>query len=162
MNNWKDYIDHKFDPTDEFIFTTEADSTSLTIKHKKTGTTFYFYWPTEDWLEISDIQYRNDKTMGWSGEYNRDCKFSNEEVKFLDGFLYPAFESGWMSKDIYLFNKHWKSQIYFNHDKSGLSFSYFSSALGCLSFILFPVSWLLELLFGYAKTVTIDPVNKYM
>lgn len=162
MDNWKDYIDKKFVPADQFSFETEKDSPSLTVKHNKTGTSFYFFWPTEDWKEISDIQYHNPRTKGWSGEYNRVSKFNDEEVKILDSFLAPAFETGWVSSDIYLFDKHWKSKVYFNPDKTGTPFQYFSSELGCLSFILFPIFWLLAFLFGSTKTVTIDPVKKHL
>lgn len=162
MDNWKDYIDKKIIPADQFSFDTDSSDMTIIVTHKMTGTQFYFYGLANDPKELHDIQYHNNKTRGWSGEYQGPILFSTDEAKHVDNFLNPAFETGWVSQDTFLFGKHWKSKVYFNLNKTGTPFGYFSSELGCLSFIMFPIFWLLALLFGSTKTVIIDPVKKYL
>ncbi|MBX3164090.1 MAG: hypothetical protein KF900_06375 [Bacteroidetes bacterium] len=162
MDNWKDYIENKFVPKDLFTFTIDECDMTMTVTHKQSGTRFDFYFDGSDWTTLYDVHFSNDNTKGWSGEYQGSIKFSLNEVKIIDNYLSPAFDTGWVSKDIFLFDKHWKSKVYFNLDKTGAPFVYFSSELGCLSLILFPVFWTLGLLFGTTKTVTIYPVKKYL
>ncbi|MES2141200.1 MAG: hypothetical protein V4511_15945 [Bacteroidota bacterium] len=161
MENWKKYIDNKFIPKEQFTFTTEDISNTLTIKHIATGTSISFIWPSEDWKQINDIHYYNDKTKGWSGEYNGDISFNDENIKLVDNFLAPVFEMGWVSKDIFIFGRHWKSKVYFNLNMTGQPFHYYSSDLGCLSVILFPLFALIAFIFGRKEIVYVDPFKKY-
>ena len=162
MGNWKDYIENKFVPKDHFTFKTDEWSMTTTVTHKQSGTRFDFYFDGNDWSTLHDVHFSNNKAEGWSGEYQGSIKFSSDEVKKMDNYLLPAIDTGWVSKDIFLFGKHWKSKVYFNLDRTGTPFVYFSSELGCLSLILFPVFWTLGLLFGTTKTVSINPIKKYL
>jgi len=164
MNNWKEYIDKITVPRQDFSFDTEEVSNTLIITHNKTQTKLYFIWPTENWAKLGDIQFHNARTEGWSGEFYGDLIFSNDTVKQVDRFLEPAFTTGWTSKDIYLFGRHFKSEVAWNLQNTGKKFYYFSSETGCLSLILFPVFYAFSLLakigiIGSVKTIKIDPIN---
>lgn len=161
MENWKDYIDQKFQPKQDFDFKTEEDSNTLTVTHLLSGTSFIFFWPSHDWSEIHDVQFHNNQTEGWSGEYNGHLPFSPENTQKVDVFLNPAIETGWMSKDVYLFGKHFTSVVSFNGKPTRNKFRYYSSNLGCLSFILLPIFQLLASTIGKAVTVSIRPVSCY-
>lgn len=158
MDNWRDYIDFKFTPKEEFTFKIEYANT-ISIKHIKTGTTFTFWAETQDWYNLADVQYYNDKAIGFSGEFNEVLPFKPEKIIHVDNFLKPAFETGWVSKDIFLFEKHWKSKVYFNPNMRGKGFHYYSSRLGCLSIILFPLFSIFAFFFGQKKVVIISPVK---
>lgn len=160
MENWKIYIDNKFIPKEEFTFTTEDISNTLIIKHNETRTYISFIWPSDDWKKINDIQYYNDNTKGWSGEYNGDIEFSEENIIRVDNYLAPVFETGWSSKDIFIFGGHWKSIVYFNLNMTGQPFHYYSSDLGCLSVILFPLFALIAFILGQKKIVYVAPFRK--
>ena len=160
VDNWKDYINTKFTPVEDFNFETEDISNTLRISHKGTGTYFAFIWPSEDWKTFSDLQFYNDKTDGWSGEFGSAGEFSEKEIEQVEKFLEPAFKTGWASKDVYAFGKHWKSEVYWNQDMNGTKFHYYSSDLGCVSVFLLPVSPLLTL-FGQNRVVKVDSVEKY-
>jgi hypothetical protein len=50
MNNWKDYIDQKFIPKEEFEFENKIWKKGIyvLITHKRTGTWFKIYDPTDE------------------------------------------------------------------------------------------------------------------
>jgi hypothetical protein len=104
-----------------------------------------FIWPDDDWKKVSDIQYWNKKTEGWSGEFG-DVKFNEENKAKVDKFLDSVFETGWSSKDIYLFGKHYKSIVFDRPNLKGHKFTYWSSNYGCLALILFPIFLIIGLL----------------
>ena len=161
MTNWKDYIDNKFIPTSDFVFTPDKDSTSLTIKHNRTGTSVFFLWPTDNWDKIEDVQFFNDKTRGWSGE-NGSFDFSDKDRDRIEKLLEPVFKTGWLSRDIYLFGHHFKSIVHFDNKAKGLGFHYYSSDLGCASIILFPILTILAGLIrimGLTERKFIEPIN---
>ncbi len=156
MQTWRDYITRKFVPTDQFVFISTPDS--LVIKHNKSGTSFSFYPKTSEWKTLADVQYHNEKTKGWSGEY-KEAEYNTKELELLDSFLAPAFEDGWISQDIYIGKKHWKSIVYYNPNMVGPKFEYYSSAHGFLSVLLFPIYYFWALLFGQKRLIKISPVN---
>lgn len=124
-----------------------------------------FIWPDDQWKKVSDIQYWNKKTEGWSGEFG-DVQFNEENKKKVDEFLDSVFETGWSSKDIYLFGKHYKSIVYDRPNLKGNTFTYWSSNYGCLAFILFPIFIIIGLLIrlrilGRTEKVEIEPIRKY-
>jgi len=162
VTNWKDYIDKKFIPTVDFEFVTDKDSSSLTIKHKRTGTSVFFLWPTDSWDKIEDIQFFNDKTKGWSGE-NGPFEFNETGILKVDNLLEPVFNTGWTSRDIFLFGHHFKSIVHFDKDKKGIGFHYYSSDMGCVSILLFPILTILaglKRLTGMTDIKNIEPINK--
>lgn len=156
MENWKEYINYKFQPKEDFVFETIEDSTTLKITHPLSGHSFFFYWLSDDGLSFTDLQFHNDKTEGWSGECG-DMYFSPEAIQKVDEFLRPAFETGWKSRDVYLFGRHFKSTVTFS-EKRGDKFIYYSGD-GCLPLLLWPLYWLLELFYGNTQRVL--PISSY-
>lgn len=157
-NFWNEYLKLKFSSS-QFTEVTDDMPISLRFKHKPTGTSFIFYWGPQG--ELVDVQYYNDNTDGWSGESGSFEQTDKKVCEFLDVFLNPAFETGWVSKDTYLFGVHWKSKVYFNPEMKGQPFHYYSSRLGCGSIIFFPLFSILAPLIGKTKTIHIEPVQKY-
>ena len=157
MQNWKDYIDEKFAKTDDFDWKNDTDC--LTITHKLTKTSFWFYLDSENWNNLADVQFTNERTRGWSGDY-KASDFSQKEVELLDNFLKPAIEIGWISKDTYIGKKHWKSIVYFNSEMKGIPFKYYSSDNGILSTFLLPITAIIALVLGTKKIVRIPPTDK--
>ena len=156
MQNWKDYIDKKFGKTDEFEW--KNNTGCLAITHKPTKTSFWFYLDSANWNNLDDVQFTNEKTRGWSGEY-KSTQFSLHEAELLDSFLQPAIESGWTSKDTYIGKRHWRSMVYFNREMKGTPFKYYSSDTGILSTLLFPITSILAIVLGTTKIVQIAPTH---
>lgn len=159
MTSWKEYIENKFQPRNEFLFSNNDLPEMLTITHNSSQTYFTFLFMFDDWNRVIDIQFHNIKTQGWSGEFQGDFTYDKDTSQRVDNFLSPAFETGWTSKDIFLFGKHFKSVVYWNLTQTGSTFKSYSSDLGCLSLILFPFFELLCLLIGEVKIVKIEPIN---
>jgi hypothetical protein len=161
--NWKDYIDQKFQPADEFEINRQQDSPSLDIKHIRTGNIVSFINPKSDWKTVADIQYWNHKTKGWSGEFG-ETEFDEENKNYVDDFLIPVFETGWSSKDIYLFGKFYKSEVFDRPNLKGRKFGYWGDGFGCILLILFPLFIAIELLImtpllGKAEIIEIEPIK---
>ena len=156
MQNWKEYIEWRFRKKDGFEFTMHKDY--ILIADTKSKTNFHFYTDSLAWNSLSDVQFHNDMTRGWSGEY-KAAKFNQQEIELLESFLKPAFETGWISKDIFISRKHWKSTVYFNNEMTGSPFIYYSSETGILSKLFFPLTSLIVKLFGTIKTVKVPPVG---
>ncbi len=159
MQTWKDYIYNKFIPANHFEFT-DRDLTSITIYHPPTGTSFYFYATKENWHELANVQYHNEKTKGWSGDYADNIPLNDEEIRKLNDFLKAPFETGWISEDIFVGGKHWKSKTYFAPTMSDTPFEYYSSELGYFSTILFPLYVLWAFIAGQKRVVKIEAVSK--
>lgn len=157
-NTWTYYITEKF-ASDDFTHQYDNLPLSFGIYHKKTGTSIIFYWKPGDKI-ISDIQFYNNKTEGWSGEFGQTGEFCEKEKERVDLFLKPVLETGWISKDTYLFGKHWRSKVYFDNRTKSRPFYYYSSDLGCLSVLGFPVFAVLAIIVGQSKTVNIPPINQ--
>ena len=160
MENWKDYIENKFAPKEQFTFATEEHSNSLTATHFLTGNSVRFFWPTNDWLMISDDQFFNDATNGWSGEY-KEITFSEKEITALDNYLAPVFENGWLIKDTYFFGKYWKSKVYLKSGTTKKTISYYTANFNLSSILLFPLYEPLANLLGQKKTVRIEAIKNY-
>jgi len=163
VDNWKDYIDQRFQPAEEFDIKGQEYAPTLDIKHKRTGTVVSFIYPEDDWKTVSDIQYWNDKTRGWSGEFGK-TEFDEENKKHVDDFLIPVFETGWSSKDIYLFGKFYKSEVFDRPNLKGRKFRYWGDGFGCILLILFPLLLLVELLImtpflGKSEIIEIEPIK---
>jgi hypothetical protein len=158
MTSWIRYINEKFVPQAEFTFKKEQRD-CLNIIHNKSGTSFHFYLSADE-EELFEVQYGNLNTKGWSGEFERNAKFSFEECKVVDAFLKPAFETGWISEDTYISKRHWKSTVYFNLNRTGAPFKYYSAEKGCLSLLLFPIFELYAEMFGIRRIIIVDPVRK--
>lgn len=164
IENWKEYIDQKFQPLEDFEIKEQEDSSTIDLKHIRTGTIVSFIWPDDEWKRVSDIQYWNKKTQGWSGEFG-DVEFNEENRKKVDKFLDSVFETGWSSKDIYLFGKHYKSIVFDQPNFEGHKFTFWSSYFGCLTLIFFPLFLVFGLLIrigilGKVKKIEIQPIKK--
>ena len=136
----------------------------MDLKHIRTGTIVSFIWPDDEWKKVADIQYWNKNTEGWSGEFG-DVEFNEENKEKVDEFLDSVFETGWSSKDIYLFGKHYKSIVFDRPNLKGHKFTYWSSNFGCLALILFPIFLIIGLLIrigilGRIETIEIEAINK--
>ena len=158
MNNWKHYIENKFSKQD-FSISIDETSKTLTIIHCLSETTFIFLGISDDWSIISDIQFHNKRTEGWSGEFNKVLKYNKNTELQVDSFLRPVFETGWTSKDIFLFGKHFKSIVWWNLEQTGLKFKYYSSEQGCVSVIFLPIFEILSLFIGQIKIIKIAPIH---
>ena len=97
MDNWKEYIECKFQPKDQFTFVenTGKDKSMqyFSVTHKLTGTSFWFYDPSEDWTMLGDIHFYNEHTQGWSGEF-RPIKVEDNNEVLVDKFLELPFNIG--------------------------------------------------------------------
>lgn len=83
--------------------------------------------------------------------------FSPEAIQKVDEFLRPAFETGWISRDVYLFGRHLKSTVTFSEER-GDKFIYYSDDAH-LSFFLCPLYWLIALFYRHTKSIL--PVSSY-
>lgn len=163
IHNWKEYIDAKFVPREDFRFETVEDSSSLTVSHSKTTNVVFFYWPSDDWMELADVQHYSEKTRGWEGDLG-PVPFNEENVKAINRFLEPVFTSGWSSKDIFILGDHWKSIVSSAPDLKGSKMHFYSSEGGWPTLIFFPVYWMLrwfaELgIGGRTEIVNLDPIE---
>ncbi|SNZ00970.1 hypothetical protein [Flagellimonas pacifica] len=166
MNNWKEYIEQKFQPQSDFQIedgTFDNGNGIYRLTHNLTGTIFDFIYPDEDWKKIGDVQFYNPKTKGNSGEF-WESKFSEIEKKKLDDFLEPAMKTGWSSQDFYIANKHYKSYVYWNQKFTGDRFDY-NTGFGCFSVLIFPYFWINTMLkkrriISGMKEVIIEPTEK--
>ena len=62
MKNWKEYIDEKFQPAEEFEVLQDRHEDALitiTYNHISTENSVCFFWPNKDWSIVKDIQYYN-------------------------------------------------------------------------------------------------------
>lgn len=170
MNNWKEYIEHKFIPKEDFVFEDKTELKSgigygtLTITHNQTGNWVCFIFPSENWNKLDDVQFGNNRTEGWSGEY-LETVFSEVEKDRLDQYLSTVYKTGWSSIDYYLNSKHFKSYVFRNQEFNGEKFTYYSSSYGCISTVLFPIFWIVSFLikigiFGRIDKVKLDSINK--
>jgi hypothetical protein len=110
---------------------------------------------------VNDVQFYSDKTCGWSGEFG-ELEFSMQNVEKLNNFLTPVFESGWSSKDFYIFGKHYKSLVYGRPNLSGKKILTYGN--GCLFIIFLPFYFIVDTLvklkvIGKVRVVNIDPIS---
>ena len=136
----------------------------MDIRHIATGTVVNFICPDDNWKKVADIQYWNKRTEGCSGELG-DVEFNQDNKNAVDQFLNSVFETGWSSKDIYLFGKHYKSIVFDQPNLKGNKFTYWSSNYGCLALILFPIFIVIELfikigILGRIEQIEIESIRK--
>lgn len=167
MNNWKDYIDQKFIPKEEFEFENKnwKKGIYILITHKRTGTWFKIYDPSDEWRLLGNIEFGNkDESFGF-WDWDGNIPFLQGEVKLTDEFLKPAFLDGISYKKYYLFNKHYKSIVYGNKNFSRRIYSYYiSNFIGCTWLLYFPIIFILNSmvrlkLIGGIKEKVVEPIK---
>ncbi|RKY93525.1 MAG: hypothetical protein DRQ01_04565 [Ignavibacteriae bacterium] len=170
MNDWKDYIEQKFVPQEEYEFNYEERKykefiiSSIKITHRKTKTWFYFQNAYGTWNILDRAKFGNPKTKGCYKQFENPVDFDKMGIKYLDEHLRPAFD-GWSSKDYYILNFYYKSVNYPNKDFKGRGFPSFNrDFIGCLAFILFPIFFIINKLIrfkiiGEIKEKVIEPIK---
>jgi len=160
MENWKDYIDDKFVPREQFIFTSEKYSNTLTITDKFSQTCVRFFWPSNDWTRIADVQFFNLKSSIALVEF-REITYSYKDIVALDRHLYPIFENDWKIEHTYFFGKLWKSKAIINSHPTKTKISQYTSEFNFISMILFTIYQPFAVLMGQKKTLRIHAIKKW-
>ncbi|MDX2174390.1 MAG: hypothetical protein SFY56_14910 [Bacteroidota bacterium] len=158
MENWKDYIDDKFVPREQFIFTSEKYSNSLTITDKYSQTVIRFFWPSNNWATIANVQFFNLKSSIASVEF-KEITFSFKDISALDRHLQPIFEKDWIIEHTYFFGKLWKSKTILNTQPRKTKITQYTSEFSFVSLLLFSVYEPFAGLIGQKKRLRIQAIK---
>lgn len=170
MKDWREYIEQKFVPEEEFIFQEKHKETNfyghkkimstIIITHPKTNNWFKFDNFFGEWEYLWKVKFGNPRTK-CSPSYTEDdagIDVSIDEVVLdLNKFLKPAF-NGWSIIEYYLFGEYNRSIYYSNINFQGKGeWDYTRKDW----YDRFGINYLLLKLriHSYVKRVVIDPIN---
>src|SRR5690606_11223505 len=94
-------------------------------------------------------------------------RFNQKNVAYVDQLLEVPLKKGWISEEYYLGNKLFKAVTY-EHDKGEKGAKIFTDFhSGCLGFVLFPLTLLLNTAFklgiaGERKLVIVGPIEEQL
>ena len=125
MKNWKDYIEQKFIPKQDFVFDQRDEeieragqkliSSTITITHRRSKTYFEFQNAYGDWEMLDWLRFGNPKTKCCpKASIYYDDKLDDKNVIItLEKFLDIAF-NGWTVREYYFLGKYNRSLYYSN------------------------------------------------
>lgn len=169
LNNWSDYIYYKF--SDSTFFRIEkGERGTITVHSLTNNTKIAFIEVYDEGQMMTDCQYRNSDCHGWSGETcqanpDKYGTFTPANLGRIDKILDIPIYEGWISKDFYLFGKHYRSNSIWKTPAGTHTFRFVDSNYGCLSVVLFPVFIVFNILMNFGimgtiKEVTVTPIIK--
>ena len=170
IRTWREYLHGKFGDSDLFEIRgklpPEAPVAVIEVTAKSNGTVICFAGVLDNLDCLSDLQYYNRVSRGFTGEHDQfedQGRFTPANVRYVEQELATPLTDGWRSEDFYLLQRHFKSKVYLTRG-SRRAFHYYPNTFGC---VFFPLHWLLDLLvsagiIGTKDTVTIAPVQPPM
>jgi hypothetical protein len=167
MKSWKDYIEQKFVPKEDFDFKQDDKeieyagqkliSSKITVTHRKTQTNFEFQNAYGDWECLDWLIMRNPKTKCCpKASIYYDDRLDDVGVKIrLEEFMYIAF-NGWTVREYYLSGKYNRAFYYSNLGGKG-NWDY-------AKFKVWDIFRIIDLLLylriiGEEKLIVIEPIN---
>lgn len=168
MKDWKDYIDQKFVPKEDYDFEQEDYNREyagkelvesiIKVTHKKTKTYFEFLNAYGDWETLYVVRFGNPKTKCCPDSSIFEEGPDDELVSIMNEFLKPAL-AGWTAEEYYLYDEYSRSRYW----GGGRLAWVWPNKGGCL-FKLFNLTRIMDLLFylkiiGDVKRVVIEPIK---
>jgi hypothetical protein len=175
MNDWKDYIEEKFVPKEDYEFV-QCDKeykgfiiTSIKIIHLRTKTWFKFVNCYGTWTLLDHVGFGNPRTKCHPHIYY-PIDFDKTTIEDVNDFLAPAFE-GWSIEECYIFFKYIGSRYIIKNTESHF-LNYWDfwrkdffvwEKLGCMTAFLNLfgiINFLLKIKFiSNLKRIIIEPIN---
>ncbi len=167
------YLEQKFSDASLYLVIDNTNKQSdgiYRVTSKTNKTVIDFIWPDMQWKSLDDIQYYNESAKGWSGELlggnsPKTGLYNKENIDFIEKLLEVPIKKGWISEEYYIWGKLVKAVTYEsnNGEKASKIFSDFHT--GCLGFMLFPLTLLLNTalrsgLVGEKKIVVVGPIEE--
>jgi hypothetical protein len=162
ISNWLEYIELKFADQNYFEIEknpTEKEEEFIKINSKKNKTKIWFNGLHGENLVLYDCQYSNEETQSWSGETcaadpEKYGTFNQENLNTINEILETPIYKGWYSEEYYLFGEFYKAISFKDEFKKEKILTYYGSKYGCVSLVLFPIFFCLNILmkFGLFRT----------
>jgi hypothetical protein len=181
MQDWKDYIEQKFIPKEDYLLEYKYKDVNagdrsfkietIIITHNKTKTWFKFVNCYGTWTLLDHVWFGNPRTKCRPHIYY-PIEFNRPTIEDVNNFLKPAFE-GWSIEERYIFSKYVGSR-YINNSAESHFLSQFDlkredlwvwEKLGCIAGLLNMFGIINTLIskkeFGNVKQVVIEPINSH-